>query len=210
LGEATTVLGKNRETQSVPPARPTTESPVAGSSTIGQGMTVDGNCETDGFLRIEGKVLGNTTANGLEVTESGTVEGDVVSSPTAKKAVVVIAGRVTGTVRASLVEVRQGGIVLGGLEAEEATVHGRVEGGIDIVRRLAITKNAVIDGEVRTERLMMEEGGRVNGTIRMGRQSASETTPKKGTAPETKTSGSPDAKKADAGGSGGDGEPAAA
>ncbi len=135
-------------------------------------MTVDGNCRTDGFLRIEGKVVGNTVANGLEVTESGSVEGDVVSSPSAKKAVVVISGRVTGTVRASLVEVRAGGVVLGGLEAEEATVHGRVEGSVEIERRLAITRSAVIDGEVRTERLMMEEGGRVNGTILMGRQAA--------------------------------------
>ncbi len=165
------MLGKNKEPRPAPPARPAPENVVAGSSTIGKGMTVDGNCDTDGFLRIEGKVCGSVVANGLEVADSGAVEGDVVSSPSARKAVVVIAGRVTGTVRASLVEVRKGGVVLGGLEADEATVHGRVEGDIDIQRRLAIAANAVIDGEVRTERLMMEEGGRVNGTIRMGRQS---------------------------------------
>jgi len=166
------VLGKNREVQPAPTSRPAAEPAVSGTSTIGKGMTVDGSCQTDGFLRIEGKVLGGVVANGLEVADAGVVEGDVVSSPSAKKAVVVIAGRVTGTVRASLVEVRKGGVVLGGLEAEEATVHGRVEGDIDIERRLAITASAVIDGEVRTERLMMEEGGRVNGAIRMGRANA--------------------------------------
>jgi len=141
---------------------------VADSSTIGKGMTVTGKCETVGFLRVSGTVKGDAVSNGIEVTESGSVAGDLLAATNAKKMVAVVSGKVTGMVRASVVKVPHGGQVLGGIEADEVTIHGRVEGGLTVRGRLSVAATAVIDGDVSTRSLAMEEGGRVNGMIKMG------------------------------------------
>lgn len=173
------MLGRTKEVEDQA-ALSTGSTPVADSSTIGKGMTVTGKCETVGFLRVAGTVKGDAVSNGIEVTDSGSVDGDLLASSNARKMVAVVAGRVTGMVRASVVKVPQGGQVLGGIEADEVTIHGRVEGGLTVRGRLAIAATAVIDGDVSTRSLMMEEGGRVNGMIRMGDKAKSvETTPTK-------------------------------
>ena len=178
------MLGKNKEVQASQDAstRPAASNVVVGTSTIGKEMTIDGTCHTEGSLKIEGAVNGDVAANGVDIARDGTVEGDVMASPSAKSMVVRVGGRVTGRVRAGSVLVLEGGVVLGGIEADEATVQGRVEGGLMTRGRLTITKTAVIVGEVRTERLMMEEGGQVNGTIHMGKQAPAVSADRKETA----------------------------
>jgi len=142
------------------------------SSFVGSGMKVTGNCVVTGKLKIAGNVAGNVEAEGLELQESGSIDGDV-SAPKAgrSEAVFVIAGRVEGTVRAPRVEVRRTGRVLGGIIADHATIHGKVEGGLEISSRLAIEDTAVVEGDVQAGRLTMKEGGHVNGTIVMGEAS---------------------------------------
>ena len=149
---------------------------VPSHSVVGQGMTVAGDCTTEGHVRIQGTVSGNVYANGLELADSGVVEGDVaVPKGAAKKGqVFVVSGRVTGRVTAHIVDVKRTGVVLGGIDAEEATIHGSVEGGVDVRHRLAVSSTAVVNGDVCTDRLVMEEGGQVNGTIRMGRRQSGE------------------------------------
>lgn len=172
------MLGRTKEVEGQATLS-TGNAPVADSSTIGKGMTVTGKCETVGFLRVAGTVKGDAVSNGIEVTESGSVDGDLLGSSNARKMVAVVAGRVTGMVRASVVKVPQGGMVLGGIEADEVTIHGRVEGGLTVRGRLAIAATAVIDGDVSTRSLMMEEGGRVNGMIKMSEAKAASATPAK-------------------------------
>ena len=72
--------------------------PVQGSrdsviSIIGPGMRVVGDCETDGTLRIEGKVEGTVRAGkAVVVGKDGNVEGDVITQDA------IIGGRVNGKV----------------------------------------------------------------------------------------------------------------
>ena len=153
------------------------------ASFVGSNMHVTGDCIVTGKLRIAGKVSGNVEAEGLELHESGTVDGNV-SAPrgTGNETTFVIGGRVEGTVRASRVEVRKTGSVLGGLIADHATIHGKVEGGLEVASRLAIEDTAVVEGDVSAGRLTMKEGGHVNGTIVMGgaaKRSKSDETPKR-------------------------------
>lgn len=144
-------------------------------SIIAREMSVVGDCVTDGRLRIEGKIAGDVRARGLEVMQSGAVSGDL-STPDdgGGDLVFVIHGRVEGTVRARQVEVRQTGEVLGGVVADQATVHGRVKGGVVARIRLALEETAVVEGDVRARRLALKEGGQVNGTILMGERAALE------------------------------------
>jgi cytoskeletal protein CcmA (bactofilin family) len=137
-------------------------------SIISSDMLITGECDTRGQLRIEGRIAGNISASGVELTPSGTVDGDVVAKNGSSAKVFVISGTVSGAVRAGRVEVRRGGSVKGGVVADEAVIHGRVHGGVQAKNRLALEESAEVEGDVLARRLALKEGGRVNGNIRMG------------------------------------------
>jgi len=62
-------------------------------SIIGPGMTVSGDCETDGTLRIEGTVEGTIRAGkAVVVGKDGVVRGDVYTQDA------IVAGKVDGTI----------------------------------------------------------------------------------------------------------------
>jgi cytoskeletal protein CcmA (bactofilin family) len=135
---------------------------------IAKGMRVVGDCEIDGAVRIEGAVTGTVRARRVDLAESGHVHGDVLPvEGGGAEAVVRVGGQVGGAVRAAEVEVRRGGAVVGRVDAERATIHGRVEGGIVVRDRLALGETAVVEGEIETRRLAIQEGGLFDGAIRM-------------------------------------------
>ena len=147
----------------------TTEFGPRGLSVISKGMHLQGNCQTDGQMRVEGKIQGNVTAQGIELTASGSVEGDVIAAENTKsEQVFIICGLVTGAVHAAQVEVRPGGKVHGGVVADEAVIHGQVHGGVLARTRLALEETAEVEGDVHARRLALKEGGQVNGNIHMG------------------------------------------
>ncbi len=138
-------------------------------SLISKEMHIKGHCETDGQLRIEGKISGNVTAHGIELAASGSVKGDVIAAEKAKSdQVFIISGLVTGAVHAPQVEVLQGGKVHGGIVADEAVIHGQVRGGVLARSRLALEETAEVEGDVHARRLALKDGGQVNGNIHMG------------------------------------------
>ena len=138
-------------------------------SVISKEMHIEGNCETDGQLRIEGTISGNVTAHGVELAAAGSVHGDVIAAGNAKSAqVFIISGLVTGAVHAAQVEVRPGGKVHGGVVADEAVIYGQVHGGVLARNRLALKETAEVEGDVHARRLALKEGGQVNGNISMG------------------------------------------
>ncbi|MEX2048621.1 MAG: polymer-forming cytoskeletal protein [Gemmatimonadota bacterium] len=144
-------------------------------SVITKDMRVAGDIETTGAIRIEGTVSGSVRAASLELTATGAVNGDLIAAEgDSVGGAFVVAGSVQGAVRAHQVEVCQGGTVLSGVVAETATVRGRILGGILARGRLALTATAVVEGDVHARRLALEEGGQVNGNIRIGDQAAVE------------------------------------
>lgn len=103
-------------------------------SIVGPGMSVEGDCDTDGTLRIEGRVQGTVrAAKAVVVGEEGEVVGDIRTGDA------VIAGSVTG------------GIVAESRVELQATA--RVEGDIRC-RRVKLEEGGVVEG-----RLEMEEAG---------------------------------------------------
>lgn len=164
------MLGKSKDERRAEVGQ---ENGAAQSSTdlsiISSDMTITGVCETRGQLRIAGRVAGGVSAGAVELAASGAVDGDVVAiGGGANAKPFVIAGSVSGAVRAGRVEVRKGGSVSGGVVADEAVVQGRVKGGVQARTRLALDESAEVEGDVLARRLALREGGRVNGTIRMG------------------------------------------
>ena len=166
------LLSKDREGPSVPGGSREVGPDV---SVVTKDLRVMGDIETTGAIRIEGAVSGSVRAATLELTTTGSVDGDLIAAEgDSAGGAFVVAGSVQGAVRANQVEVRQGGTVLGGVVAESATVRGRILGGVLARGRLALTATAVVEGDVHARRLALEEGGQVNGNIRIGDQAAVE------------------------------------
>jgi cytoskeletal protein CcmA (bactofilin family) len=101
-----------------------------GLSIVAKDLTIAGDLQAEGVVRIEGRVVGNVHAGDqVLISEGGIVEGDVVSRET------VIAGRVHGSIQAD--------------------------------ERAELLATAVVHGDIVTRRLLIHEGGQVNGGVKM-------------------------------------------
>lgn len=94
------MLGKNQKTQKPreerqAPMAKLEQTPNDAISLIAPGMKLVGDCETDGTIRIEGRVEGTLKAGkSIVVGRSGEVVGDIVTQDC------VISGRVSGNINA--------------------------------------------------------------------------------------------------------------
>lgn len=103
----------------------------AGLSIIAAGMSVTGGVESDGILKIEGRVQGSVRATRqVLVAKGGLVEGDVF--------------------------------------AREAIIGGEVRGNVIATERVEIQPQSTVHGDLTTKILLVQEGGEVNGVVRMG------------------------------------------
>ena len=93
-----------------------------------------------------------------------TVSGDLTT-----EGVVKIEGKVKGTIRANTQTlIAPGALVQGDLYTAEAVIGGRVEGNVHATDRVEVQATAEVQGDVYTRRIVVLEGGSVNGSIKMG------------------------------------------
>jgi cytoskeletal protein CcmA (bactofilin family) len=98
-------------------------------SIIGPGMTVIGECQTDGTIRIEGRVEGVVRAGkAVVVGRDGAVDGDVITQDA------VISGRVSGMLVAE--------------SRLELQATCRIEGEVR-ARRMQLEEGAMLNGRVQ-------------------------------------------------------------
>lgn len=103
---------------------------AGGLSIVAKDLTIAGDLQAAGVVRIEGRVIGSVHAGDqVLLSEGGVVEGDIVT--------------------------------------REAIVGGRVHGCITAEERVELQASAVVHGDITTRRLLIQEGGRVNGAVRM-------------------------------------------
>lgn len=117
---------------------PTTDTPKAsgkgqaaagGLSIIGVGMTVRGDLESDGVVKVEGEVQGGIRATSqVLVAKGGVVHGDIETTD------IVVGGAVDGAIRAAArVEVQAG-----------ASVQGDIT-----TRRIFVAEGGSLNGQIR-------------------------------------------------------------
>src|SRR5438094_3813098 len=108
---------------------------------------------------------GPETEAGLSIIGTGMrVVGDITA-----EGVVKIEGAVVGTVRAGRqVLVGKGGEVEGDVISREAIIGGEVRGSIRADERVEIQASCVVHGDIAAKRLLVQEGGEINGVVRMG------------------------------------------
>lgn len=117
-------MAKNNEEGGIQPGR---EGVI---SIIGPGMSVTGDCQAEGTLRIEGSVKGTVSAGkAVVVGKEGVVDGDVLTQDA------VVGGRVTGSIVAeSRLELQATCVVEGEIKARRIKLDegGRVNGMVHI------------------------------------------------------------------------------
>ena len=114
---------------------PNTTPPEAVISIIGAGMTLVGDTDTDGSLRIEGTIRGSVRAGkSVVVGKDGLVDGSVFTQDA------VIAGRVSGGIHAeSRLELQATSEVAGEIVAPRM----QVEEGAKVQGQVAVGESAV-------------------------------------------------------------------
>lgn len=103
-------------------------------------------------------------------------------------------GQVIGTLRVDgKAMIAESGSVDGEVIATNADIAGRVQGEIEIEERLVLKSTARVDGNIETDRLVVEEGAQFTGECKMGTpisvngEPSEETTPTDGTPEEAET-----------------------
>jgi len=108
---------------------------------------------------------GSTTESVISIIAPGTkIVGDCETDGTIR-----VEGIVKGSVRAGkAVVIGKQGLVAGDIETQDALIAGRVEGSVKAASRLELQATCQIDGEIHTDRMQLEEGAILNGTVHMG------------------------------------------
>ena len=108
---------------------------------------------------------GGDAEAGLSIIAAGMeVVGDIVA-----EGIVKIEGAVRGNLRvARQVLVAKGGLVEGDIQTREAIIGGEVRGAISASQRIEIQPASVVHGDLAAPMLLVQEGGEVNGVLRMG------------------------------------------
>lgn len=104
-----------------------------GLSIVAKDLTIAGDLQAEGVIRVEGRVVGNVHAGDqVLISEGGIVEGDVVARE------VVVGGRVHGSIS--------------GEERVELQASAVVHGDI-VTRRLLVQEGGHVNGCVKMESL---------------------------------------------------------
>lgn len=119
------------------------------------------------FGKDEQGTKGARGANG-ETTLSIVSAGTTVSGDIECNGILKIEGRVDGSVRrARQVMLAKEGAVHGDVSAQEVVVGGVIDGNVTASDRLELQTTAVVNGEISTRSIIVMEGARINGGVKM-------------------------------------------
>ena len=104
------------------------------------------------------------TESMLTIIAAGTtILGDIDSS-----GVVKIEGTIEGSVRqARQVLLAREGAIHGHVSAHEVVVGGVIDGNVQAGDRLELQSSAVVNGDITTKSIVVMEGARINGSVKM-------------------------------------------
>lgn len=139
----------------------------APATVIAAGTVVRGSVQCEGNLELYGEIQGDIKGR-RDVKLQGKLKGGVVGVN-----VTVHGLRMEGDLHASgMVQVAEGTVVEGDVEADSLILNGKVQGNVHVKKRLQIQPKGVVCGSVAADRLMVEEGAVIQGEVHIGGDSA--------------------------------------
>ena len=105
-----------------------------------------------------------TSETSLSIISAGTtISGDIECSGVLK-----VEGHVNGSVlQARQVMLSKDGAIHGHVTAHEFVVGGVVDGNVSAADRLELQPTAVVNGDITTKSIVVMEGARINGSVKM-------------------------------------------
>jgi len=92
------------------------------------------------------------------------ITGDVVSDGDMR-----VDGKVVGNMKVSgKLVIGEQGRVEGEVECKNAAIAGQLEGTLKVAQTLSLTASAKVQGKVQVEKLAVEPGAEINGSVTMG------------------------------------------
>ena len=92
------------------------------------------------------------------------ITGDVVSDGDMQ-----VDGKVVGNMKVSgKLVIGEQGRVEGEVECKNAAIAGQLEGTLKVAQTLSLTASAKVQGKVQVEKLAVEPGAEINGSVTMG------------------------------------------
>lgn len=89
-----------------------------------------------------------------------------------------VEGRVEGSIKATKsVVVGKGGTVKGDIETQDVVVAGSITGTVNGASRVELQETCRVEGDIRSRRVKLDEGGRVEGRLHMGADAAGKKSP---------------------------------
>lgn len=111
---------------------------------------------------------GNARNTGLETTLSIISAGTTITGDVECGGVLKVEGRVDGSVRrARQIMLAKDGAIHGDVSADEIVLGGVVDGNVSATDRLELQPTAVVNGDISTKSIVVMEGARINGSVKM-------------------------------------------
>ncbi|MCP4460041.1 MAG: polymer-forming cytoskeletal protein [Cytophagales bacterium] len=116
------------------------------------------------FNKTEKKVAAEEVSNSNIIGKGTTLTGDLETFGNLR-----VEGKLKGNIKSkSKIAFGQSSEVDGNVHAQNAEIAGHVSGTVEISETLVLKASAVIDGDIVTNKLLVESGATFNGSCKMG------------------------------------------
>ena len=110
------------------------------------------------------KVASEEVSNSNIIGKGTTLKGDLETFGNLR-----VEGKLKGNVKSkSKIAFGQSSEVDGNVQAQNAEIAGHVTGTVEVVETLILKASAVVDGDIITNKLLVESGAVFNGSCKMG------------------------------------------
>lgn len=138
--------------------------PPERTTIIAPGTIIRGSVESDTSMELYGEVQGDiVTTKDLKL--KGKIQGNATGGNVELYSIHMV-GNITASGTAMLDADSE---VEGDVKAESMVLNGKIQGDVQVSKRLSLEGNAVINGRVAAERLSVDEGAIIQGEIFIGR-----------------------------------------
>lgn len=127
---------------------------------VTKGTMIDGNIISEGSMNVYGKIKGNVSCRGKLV-----VAGTIVGSSRAAE-VFTNNAKIDGDVTSDgSIKIGNGSVIIGNIYGTSAVIAGAVQGDIDVHGPVIIDGTAVVQGNIRSRSVQINNGAAIEGMI---------------------------------------------
>lgn len=152
------ISGMPKQQQTAEPAKDVTTSASGDVTVIASGSVIEGDMESSGSISVYGRVEGKVNC-AKKFVAGGFVNGDIHAGE-----VFINKAEINGNiVSEGGIKIGKGSVITGDLKGYSAVIAGAVQGEIDIKGPVIIDNTAVIQGNIKSSSVQINNGAVIEG-----------------------------------------------